>query len=127
MITPFKQYKAIIQQRARKLRNNPTIAETYLWKFLRKQQLKEVRFLRQKPIIFNPNGRVYFFIADFNCHKYKLIIEVDGCVHNEDTQKKHDEVRTGVLQTMGFIVLRFKNEEVLDDIETVIKKIKYYL
>lgn len=127
MKTPYKKYKALINQRAKYLRNNPTKAEAELWKFLRRKQLCNKKFLRQHPILFGINNRVYFFIADFCCHELKLIIEVDGDIHDKKEQREYDLMRSGTLNEMGFTVLRFKNKEIFNNIEDVLKKIKTIL
>ena len=93
--------------------NNITEAEAILWNCLKSKQLG-VKFRRQH-IIEN-------FIPDFVCLSCKLIIEVDGEIHK--FQKKHDEERTKFLNERGYRVLRFKNEEILNEIELVIQKIK---
>ena len=91
------------------LRQNPTPAETALWKTLRNKQLGGFKFRRQHII--------GIFIVDFVCLKSKLIIEVDGRIH--DFQKEYDEARTNYLNTEGFRVIRFPNEEVLYGIDAV--------
>ena len=108
--------KRSIFQKAELLRNEMTEAEKSLWKRLSKSQLG-VRFKAQHPIDI--------FIADFYCHKYKLIVEVDGEIHK--TQREYDEGRTAVLERMGLKVIRFTNEEVLNNIDNVIECIKNYL
>ncbi len=95
------------------LRNNPTYTESALWMRLSKKQLG-VRFKPQHPILR--------FIADFYCHKAKLVIEIDGDIHNQ--QIEYDIGRTEELEFLGIKVIRFKNEEVLENIELVIERIK---
>lgn len=67
---------------------------------------------------------VYDYIPDFVCIPLKLIIEVDGGYHNDDRQKIDDEERTSYLESEGYQVFRFSNEEVLNDIVKVIQTIK---
>ena len=105
-----------IFQNAELLRKNMTIAEKLLWERLNKNQLG-VRFKAQHPIDM--------FIVDFYCHKYKLIIEVDGEIHLN--QKDYDEGRTAELNRFDLKVIRFTNEEVLVDIDKVVVEIKSYL
>lgn len=100
---------------ARESRNNQTNAEKCLWQQLRGKALG-VKFKRQHII--------YDFIADFVCLEKKLIIEVDGAYHFTDNQMEHDAYRTEELERFGFRVLRFTNEEVINNIEKVIKTIK---
>ena len=64
---------------------------------------------------------------DFYCHQQKLVIEVDGSIHDQIDQKEYDLGRTSVLEEFGLIVIRFRNEEVLDSFESVIERILDYL
>ena len=92
---------------ARELRNNPTEAESFLWDHL--HNIKGIRFKRQHPILY--------FIADFYCHKAKLIIEVDGGYHTIPEQYEYDKNRDTDLEELGLKVIRFTNEQVLFEIE----------
>ena len=102
--------------KAQFLRRNETKAEKLLWEKLRNNQLEGLKFRRQHPVNIN--------IADFYCHKFKLIIELDGDYHNQEEQKQKDEVRTEVLRLNGLKIIRFKNEEVEQDINQVLTTIK---
>ncbi len=98
---------------ARNLRNNMTPWERKLWyRFLSKYP---IRFLRQKPL-----GR---YIADFYCHKAKLVIELDGSGHYTDMQKKYDNIRTKFLESAGLMVLRFSNYDIDKNLYGVCTKI----
>lgn len=113
-----------IKKIATKLRNNPTSSEKLLWAELRRRNLK-YKFNRQHPVIYESIGREHFFyIPDFYCDKKKLVIEVDGKIH--DYIKNYDKHREEVLKGKGLYVLRIKNEE-LADLEKVIEKIKKVL
>jgi len=103
----------VIKLRSRKLRRSMTEAERFLWLFLRKKQLYGYRFRRQHPL-----GR---YIVDFVCLEAGLIIEVDGGQHDE--LHKRDEIRTQWLERQGFLVLRFWNNEVLHEMESVVDMI----
>ncbi|MHC1775490.1 MAG: endonuclease domain-containing protein [Lentimicrobium sp.] len=108
-----------IKKIATRLRNNPTIEEEIMWKLLRKKQLQGRKFLRQHPIIFETNrdkNDFYFFIPDFYCAIEKLVIEIDGPIH--DFQKEKDYKREEILISRGLHVLRFKNYE-LNNIDFV--------
>jgi very-short-patch-repair endonuclease len=110
-----------IKKYAKRLRNNPTTAESLLWKYLREDRLCNRRFLRQHPIIFESTFTEHFFyIPDFYCASSKLIVELDGRIH--DYQADRDQQRDEILKHYGLTVLRIKNEE-LNDIEKVIEKI----
>ena len=97
--------------KARTLRGNPTPAEKKLWEKLRHDQLG-VRFRRQAPI-----GR---YFADFACRELKLIVEVDGETHAEP---KSDLVLTKYLTDLGFEVVRFWNNDVMENIEGVMSRL----
>jgi very-short-patch-repair endonuclease len=101
---------------ARDLRKNETSAEDLLWRNLRNRKLNGLKFRRQHPLDK--------FIADFYCHENKLVIEVDGSAHDSRDAKESDEGRTYELKELGITVLRFRNEEVLNDMSLVLKKIR---
>ena len=103
----------LLIEKAKENRNNPTEAEAALWSQLRNKQLDGYKF-RQQHLIDD-------FIVDFVCLSKKLVIEVDGGIHEET--KEYDEHRTAILAEKGFKVLRFKNEEVLGSIDNVVNKI----
>jgi len=110
-----------IKEYAHRLRSNPTDAEQELWKHLRKKQLDGRKFLRQHPIMHQVTYQeLFYYIPDFYCHQEKLIVELDGPIH--ELQVEQDQKRQSILENMGFTVLRFKNNE-LSDIEKVLKKI----
>src|SRR5438132_438394 len=98
---------------ARTLRKASTDAETKLWQALRARQLAGWKFRRQVPI--GP------YIADFVCLDAKLIVELDGGQHAE--RQSYDEDRTGFLQSVGFVLLRFWDHEVLVDLEAVLEQL----
>ena len=127
MQIPYRQYKHIIKERAPLMRNNPTDAEQAMWNLLRLGRLSGLRFLRQHAILFHANNRVYFFIADFYCHVYRLIIEVDGDIHDKKEQQEYDHMRTGTLLEMGYTVLRFRNEHVMNRPNDVLRLIQSHL
>ena len=107
----------VLKERAEEMRKNPTEAEKVLWEALRAKGLG-VKF-RQQHIIED-------FIVDFYCNEYKVTVEVDGDYHNEADQMKSDEERTARLNELGYTELRFTNEEVLCDLDNVLKKIKTF-
>lgn len=111
----FYGAKKQIFQKAEMLRAGMTKAEHALWDRLANNQLNGFKFRRQHPI--GP------YVADFYCHKAKLVIEVDGKDHNQVEQKEYDKDRDFDMKEQGIKVLRFKNEEVLHDIEYVISTI----
>lgn len=108
--------KPDIFRKAKELRKSMTVAEEILWKHLRNNKLNGLKFRRQHPLDI--------FIADFYCHNVRLIIELDGGIHDTPEQKEYDEGRTFELEEKGFKILRLKNEEVIKNIENVLFRIK---
>jgi very-short-patch-repair endonuclease len=102
-----------MKTRARELRRNATDSERLLWKHLRGRRLAGYKFRRQ--VVFEP------YIVDFVCLEAKLIVEADGGQHLE--QMEYDAKRTGVLQSIGYEVMRFWNNEILGDINAVLEQI----
>jgi very-short-patch-repair endonuclease len=100
---------------ARKLRIEQTDAERMLWSKLRNEQVDGVKFRRQQPI--------KHYIVDFVSFEKNLIIELDGGYHNEDHEKIKDEQRTRWMEGQGFHVLRFWNNDVLQNIDGVLNSI----
>lgn len=105
--------QSILQQRARQLRKEMTIAEKKLWSRLRRQQLGGLRLRRQ--VSFDR------YIVDFVCFEPKIIIELDGSQHA--TQVAYDNQRTKYLESLGYNVLRFWNNEISDQMENVLQTI----
>jgi very-short-patch-repair endonuclease len=104
---------------ARELRSELTKAQEIMWSHMRKQKLDGAIFRRQHPIDI--------FIVDFYCHKFKLVIEVDGGVHESPEIRERDVNRTYELENFGLKVIRFTNEEVIYETEKMLKTIKQYL
>ena len=109
----LKRSNPKIMHQAGELRKEPTPAETKLWAYLRGNQLNGVNFRRQHAI-----GN---YIIDFCALKYKLIIELDGSQHLE--QKEYDTERTRFLEEQGFQVIRFWNNQVMNELDGVISEI----
>lgn len=101
-----------LTERARNLRSNQTDAEKHLWSFLRNRRLQGHKFYRQYPI--------FPYFVDFLCRDKKLVIEIDGGQHS-DNQK--DLNRTKYLEEKGYNVVRFWNNEVLNNTEGVLIQI----
>jgi very-short-patch-repair endonuclease len=98
---------------ARKLRQNQTDAERALWFRLRDRRLGGLKFRRQMPL-----GR---YVADFCCEAAHLIVEIDGGQHAAGSEE--DALRTRTLEAMGYLLLRFWNNEVLQNTEGVVDSI----
>ena len=105
--------------RARVLRSHLVAAESKLWTELRNRQLGGFKFVRQAPI------GSYF--ADFACREKKLIVEVDGGTHGLETEIAADELRTAVLQRLGYRVFRVTNEDVARNLAGVLDSILHEL
>ena len=110
-------YNPKLVDRAKKLRKNMTIAEKKLWKNYLKTST--YRFLRQRPIDH--------YIVDFYCANLKLVIEIDGNIHDKASQKEYDEQRTLFLKVYDLNVIRFRNEEVMNEFENVCERIGGFL
>ncbi|MFT3729586.1 MAG: endonuclease domain-containing protein [Terricaulis sp.] len=96
---------------ARSMRKYPTKAEKLLWDRLRAHRLNGLGFRRQAPIAA--------FVVDFVCHEYKLVVEVDGPVHEDPEQAAFDLERTKIIEASGFLVVRVNERVVRDGIDHV--------
>ena len=114
---PAKRSNSKTMHRAGELRKEPTPAERKLWAYLRGDNLQGVNFRRQHAL-----GN---YIVDFVSIKRKLIIELDGSQHLE--QEEYDTERTKFLQSMGYIVIRFWNHQIMNEMDNVIKAIEFAL
>ena len=115
-VTMFYGAKPHIFEKAKALRKNMTDSELKLWECLKGKKMLGLRFRPQHPIDI--------FIADFYCHPLKIVIEVDGGIHKTIDQKEYDIGRTAELNDWGIEVFRFTNEEIENNINHVIEKIK---
>jgi very-short-patch-repair endonuclease len=104
---------------AQEMRKNPTDSEKTLWNVLRKFRNKGYIFRRQHP--------VDIFIADFYCHKLKLIVEVDGNMHDSDQAMVYDDGRSAELEKYGLNIIRFTNDQVLKETEKVTLQIQNFI
>ena len=105
-----------IFKKAKELRRYETEAEKILWTKLCRNQMLGLQFRRQHPL-----NR---FIADFYCAKIKLVIEVDGNIHELPENKVYDIGRSQILNDFGITVIRFSNEQIIDDIKNINKIIE---
>jgi len=113
-------YNPVLKEKARYLRNNGTKSEACLWKYvLKSSKLKGYKFLRQRPVLN--------YIADFMCKELMLIIENDGYTHLLEGAAEKDLKRQQDLEEIGFTVIRFKDEEVLYDIENVKARLERFV
>ena len=111
-------YNPKLKQLARRLRNESTLSEILLWEELKNRKMLGYKFLRQKPI-----GN---YITDFYCNELKLVIEIDGDTHTEETFEK-DMIRQRWLESIDMTVLRFSDIEVKQDMDNVIMAIEGWI
>ena len=107
----------ILRQCSKNLRKTATIAEEVFWQATRNRKFLGLKFKRQYVI--------ETYIVDFICLEKKLIIELDGDVHR--LKKEMDAYRTNILHILGFQVLRFQNNEILDNLSLTLSKIKSFI
>jgi very-short-patch-repair endonuclease len=108
-------YNRNLKKFSRELRSNQTEAETFLWLKLRKRQLKNYRFYRQR-IICN-------YIVDFYCPDAQLVIEIDGGQHYSELGMVKDAERDCHLSDLGLTVLRFSARDIFENTEGVLERI----
>jgi len=105
-----------LKPRRKHLRNNSTEAEILLWTYLKGKQLNGRKFRRQQSISN--------YIVDFYCPEEKLVVELDGDFHFDEEVKKYDKERTNCINNLGIKLIRFENQEVIYNLETVLKSIE---
>ncbi|RJQ23283.1 MAG: endonuclease domain-containing protein [Nitrospiraceae bacterium] len=110
------KYNSELKELARRLRNNSTKAEIKLWSCLKGKQLMDYAFHRQKP--------VENYITDFFCNKLMLAIEVDGYTHGFEEVFEKDKKKEQRLREMGITILRYRDEDVINNIDGVVEDIK---
>jgi very-short-patch-repair endonuclease len=108
----FKAKPATIET-AKLLRRNMTRSEELLWEKVKGKQIHGIRFRRQHPIDI--------FIADFYCHEARLVIEIDGEIHID--QSEYDNGREAEIEEYNIKIIRFSNDQVINDMDSVIMKI----
>ncbi|RYZ18308.1 MAG: endonuclease domain-containing protein [Chitinophagaceae bacterium] len=111
----FNGANPLVFARAKSLRSTMTDAETVLWNQL-KTGLNGLKFRRQHPL--------GCYIADFYCHRVKLVIEIDGSIHSNEDVKKKDAQKENDLNGNGYTVIRFSNNEVMTNVSLVVEKLK---
>jgi very-short-patch-repair endonuclease len=115
----------IIKRAARELRKNMTEAESVLWEELRNDKLG-YRFLRQKPlhVYTESNSFDRFIIVDFFCKKRKLIIEVDGNIHNKEEIYVLDRHKEELLYSNDYSIIRIQNKDIFENVDKCIERIQ---
>jgi len=115
-VSMFYNASSTIFERAKLLRENMTEAELKLWECLKERKLLNLRFRPQHP--------VDMFIADFYCHPLNLVVEIDGEIHLSKTNKSYDIGREAELERWELKVVRFTNQEVLNNLDQVLRKLE---
>ena len=115
-ITVETQIPAQLLANARELRKNQTEPEEMLWQILRNRQLNNLKFRRQHPLKVG-------FVLDFYCAELKLGVEIDGDYHNKKEQQEYDTERSKIISEYGIRIIRFTNEQVLQNTHQVLKDI----
>lgn len=113
----FNKYSE--KNKRKRLRRYSTQTERILWQYLQGWKLKNYKFRRQYSI-----GR---YVVDFYCPKLKLVIEIDGGYHNEAKVKDYDSHRQDYIESFGIKFLRFTNDQIFSDIESVVAEISKFI
>ena len=113
--------KILAKNVARELRKNQTESEGIFWEVVRNRKLFGKKFLRQHPVQLKFMGKKRFFVGDFYCAEKKIIIEIDGKIH--ENQVEYDNLRDHLIKEMGIRVIRIKNEDLID-IPSLIEKLR---
>ncbi len=116
-----KELRKVAKIVCRDLRKNSTMAEKIFWEAVRNKKLNGKKFYRQHPLFYDITGKESFFVADFYCHQEKLAVELDGRYH--EYKLNVDTERTEISNNLGLKVLRFKNEDVINNLNDVLNKI----
>jgi very-short-patch-repair endonuclease len=112
--------RAIEIEYAREQRKLATPEELKMWEILRDRKFMNFKFSRQYPIVISATqAKRIFYIADFYCHGLRLIIEVDGPIHEK--HKTYDQARDKILNDLGYKVMRLKNEQINKELALTIK------
>jgi len=121
----MKAIPDIIKETARNLRQNMTEVEKRLWKKIRAKKVLWKKFWRQSPLyVYTENSWLdRYVIPDFVCFEEKLIIELDWNVHNVSEVYLLDRYKEKLLQNLWFRIIRFKNENILNELDLVLEKI----
>ena len=111
----MKRYPHYLIDLARQFRKRATPAEAALWEQLRSKKLEGFKFVRQ--------FHVERYVVDFCCREQRLVVELEGGIHEMESQMEYDRLRFEELELRGMSILRFKNEEVFENMNGVLGKI----
>jgi len=117
-----KELVQIAEVICRELRKYSTEAKKIFWEAVRDKKFCGKKFYRQYPIYHDITGRETFFIADFYCYQEKLVIEIDGKYYHY--RLEDDSERSEILNFLGLKVIRFSNEEINNDLNNALVKMK---
>ena len=115
----------VITTQTKELRKKSTKAERIFWEELRNRKFLNKKFYRQYAIIHDILGKETFYIVDFYSFEEKLVIELDGEIHN--FRLKQDNQKVDVLKSLGLRIIRFKNSEVENNVKGVMQKLKEFI
>jgi very-short-patch-repair endonuclease len=116
---PMRGLRILETRRARALRRDAPAAERIVWRHLRNRQLDGWKFTRQEPI--GP------YVVDFVCREKRLVVEIDGATHSTAEELASDSRRTAFLETEGYRVIRFGNEQVYENVDAALEEISRML
>lgn len=120
-----KEIALVAKQVCRDLRKRSTPPEQAFWDQVRDRRFQGPKFYRQHPLFVDLDGGETFFVADFYCHERKLVVEIDGKIH--DYHKQHDAARTEGINGLGVSVVRFRNEEIESNMDGVLERLRRIL
>lgn len=115
----YLPYNKNLKEFSRQLRNHSTLSEVLLWNELKQGKMKGFQFNRQKPL--------GCYIVDFYCKNLKLVIEIDGCSHDNDEAYLNDIERQKILESLGLSFLRFDDRDVKRDLNCVLIAIENFI
>jgi len=124
-LTNDPRLRQIAKQICRDLRKNQTKAELTFWNAVRKRKILGYKFYRQYPLFFDYKGKETFFVADFFCFEKRLVIDLDGKIHNY--QLGRDKLREHLINMLGIEVVRYRNDEIENNLDMVLEKLKFKL
>ena len=124
-LSKTKELLLLAKQVCRDLRKRSTAGEQMFWENVRGRKFLGLKFYRQYPLFVDLDGHETFFVADFYCHERRLVIEIDGKIH--EYQAQHDRARSWMMGNLGIKVVRFRNEEIEDNISEVLRKLETLL
>jgi len=108
-----------LKQRRKLLRKKQTLEEAKIWEKLRNKRLHNFKFYRQYSI--------GYYIVDFYCPQIKLVIEIDGKFHDSEYNQDYDKIRSNYFESIGIKTIRFPNQKVLKDIDSVMKDVTRFI